>query len=103
MTDPTPVELSLGDELAIDRTTLANERTLLAYVRSAMALSIAGLTILHYSEELWFTILGLSLLPGSVAVAVIGICRYRRMNRMISGSQVKSVGKIRDRGERSRA
>ncbi len=37
-------DLILRDELAINRTILANEATLLAYVRSALTLIIAGVT-----------------------------------------------------------
>jgi putative membrane protein len=37
-------ELILRDHLALDRTRLANERTLLAYLRTALMLAVAGAT-----------------------------------------------------------
>jgi len=44
-------DLILRDELSIDRTRQANERTLLAYPRSAIALVIAGVSIKSIDEE----------------------------------------------------
>ena len=73
----------LCDELAIDRTLLANERTLMAYLRSAVALIIGGLTIYHFSSAAWFTWLGLGCLPAGAVTALIGIARYRAMDRSI--------------------
>jgi len=76
-------ELILRDELAIDRTLLANERTLLAYLRSAAALLIAGLTIIHFAVKGWFLTMGAVCIPGSIFVAVLGVRRYRRMDSEI--------------------
>ncbi|MBE0537851.1 MAG: DUF202 domain-containing protein [Phycisphaerae bacterium] len=79
-----PKELILRDELAIDRTLLANERTLLAYLRSAVAMLITGGTIIHFSVQTWFMVLGMAFIPGALVVAMVGVHRYRRMNRAIS-------------------
>jgi putative membrane protein len=76
-------ELILRDELAIDRTLLANERTLLAYLRSGVALLIAGVSIMHFSQEGWFWAVGLVSLPAGVLTTVIGVLRYRKMNKAI--------------------
>ncbi|MBI2438758.1 MAG: DUF202 domain-containing protein [Lentisphaerae bacterium] len=76
--------LILRDELAIDRTLLANERTLLAYLRSGVALLIAGVTIMHFApQESWFWSVGLACLPTGVITGLIGLARFRRMNRAI--------------------
>jgi putative membrane protein len=72
--------LILRDELAVDRTLLANERTLLAYLRSAVSLGIAGVSIMHFSNQFWYLVFGIACLPAAVAVAVVGVIRYRRMN-----------------------
>ena len=78
-------KLILRDEFAVDRTLLANERTLLAYLRSAMARFIAGVSIVHFSTpEGWFRVAGLTCLPLGIIVGTIGITRYRRMNKAIS-------------------
>jgi putative membrane protein len=75
--------LILRDELAIDRTILANERTLLSYLRSAVALLIAGISIIHFSTESWFWMLGLTCIPTGIITGIIGVARYRRMNQSI--------------------
>jgi putative membrane protein len=76
-------DLILRDELAVDRTRLANERTLLAYLRSAVALLIAGVTIMHFSQQPWFSLIGLLCLPFGALTATIGIIRYRRVAQSI--------------------
>jgi putative membrane protein len=75
--------LILRDELAIDRTILANERTLLSYLRSAVALLIAGVSIIHFSTESWFWMLGITCIPTGIITGIIGVARYRRMNQSI--------------------
>lgn len=77
-------ELILRDELAIDRTLLANERTLMAYLRSGAALLIAGISIIHFSQQGWFLAVGAACLPGGVVTTLIGVLRYRKMNKAIS-------------------
>jgi len=76
--------LVLRDELAIDRTVLANERTLLAYLRAGVALLIAGASILHFSIEGWFRLIGLVCLPIGLLASLVGAVRYRRMHRKIT-------------------
>jgi len=75
--------LILRDELAIDRTLLANERTLLAYLRSGVALVIAGVSIMHFVERGWFWAIGLASIPVGLVTVLIGIRRYRKMDRAI--------------------
>ena len=77
-------ELLLRDELAIDRTLLANERTLMAYLRSGVALLIAGVSIIHFAQYGWFWAVGAACLPAGIVTAIVGVLRYRRMNRSIS-------------------
>lgn len=76
--------LILRDELAIDRTLLANERTLLAYLRSAVALLIAGVSIMHFSQHAWFWAVGLGCVPLGILAGMVGVARFRRMDKMIS-------------------
>lgn len=83
-------DLILRDKLAIDRTILANkrtllanERTLLAYLRSGVALLIAGVSIIHFSQEVWFQAIGIVCLPAGLITGLIGVSRYRKINRSI--------------------
>lgn len=78
-----PAELQLRDELAIDRTRLANERTYLAYIRSALALLIAGSTIIHYADNSWFMLIGVACLPLGIVFAIVGTRRFLRLHRAL--------------------
>ena len=77
-------ELILRDQLAIDRTLLANERTLLSYLRSGVALLIAGISIIHFSHQIWFTVVGFACIPSGLVTSLIGVLRFRKMDKAIS-------------------
>lgn len=76
-------DLILRDELAIDRTLLANEATLLAYVRSALTLIIAGVTFIHFFDQGWLPWLGMAFVPLGLATGLLGAWRFRRMQSAI--------------------
>jgi putative membrane protein len=103
-------DLILRDELAIDRTLLANERTLMAYLRSGVALLIAGVSIIHFSQGGWFWAIGIACIPAGMITGIVGVARYRRMNRSItlvrrqsktkkSGDAEPSLGVKRSNGD----
>ena len=77
-------KLILRDQLAIDRTLLANERTLLSYLRSGVALFIAGISIVHFARHGWFADFGYACLPVGVVTVYFGSLRFRRMDKTIS-------------------
>jgi len=81
-------DLILRDELAIDRTILANEATLLAYVRSALTLIIAGVTFIHFFDKGWLPWLGVAFVPLGLAMGLFGAWRFRRMQKAIN--QIRS-------------
>jgi putative membrane protein len=65
------------------RFTLANERTFLAYVRTALALDAAGLAATQFldpSAELRLA-LGLVLIALGISVVVLGYCRWEASER----------------------
>ena len=74
-----PDPRSLGDHLALDRTVLANERTLLAYVRTTLGLLGGGVAVAHFIDDPWLTLLGWALALAAPAVMWIGIRRYQRV------------------------
>ncbi len=86
---PSPYErfqnasLILRDELAIDRTILSNERTLLAYLRSSLSLILVGVTFLHLVSEGFLFYLGIIIIPLGVIVGVFGVFRHQTMSREI--------------------
>ncbi|MCR4316139.1 MAG: DUF202 domain-containing protein [Planctomycetes bacterium] len=76
-------DLKLRDELSIERTLLANERTLLAYLSFGISLLLAGATILHFADSWWFLCAGIACLPLGVLTNFLGVHRYRKMSKII--------------------
>jgi len=80
---PRNERLTLRDHLAIDRTTLANERTLLGYVRTALALMVVGASALKFFESPVLMGLGWGFLASGVATFLVGLRRFWQMKRQI--------------------
>lgn len=83
-------ELTLRDYLAIDRTRLANQRTLLAMLRTGLYLILMSLTIwsLNVLEDLrWLS--GVVLLAG-VLTGVVGLILWNSQRKKINNSYLKS-------------
>lgn len=78
-----PDDMILRDHLALDRTILANERTLLAYVRTAFTVFVVGLTFIKFFDDLFFIMVGFLFIPLGLLVFVIGIRKYRQMERSL--------------------
>ena len=79
----TPV-LDRRNELALIRTDLANERTLLAYIRtSLMVVGTGGTLIKFFGDSPDMLILGFSLLIFGGLIFVTGTVRFRAQNRRI--------------------
>lgn len=76
--------LILRDELAIDRTILANERTFLSYIRLAITLIIAGVSIVHFAMEKWFETIGFLCVPIGILAGILGWHRYQKMVQEIT-------------------
>ena len=70
-------ELSLSETLAVDRTALANERTLLAYLRTSIMLGVSSVSLIKFFPDNRFAVaIGLLIVPVSISVAVLGFRRY---------------------------
>ncbi len=77
-------KLILRDHLALERTRLANERTFMAYIRSALYLLIGGLALFQlqgHGDLEWVGFLSLVL---AVFFALIGILRFHKLKRQLS-------------------
>jgi putative membrane protein len=80
-------QLILRDVLAIDRTRLANERTLLAWVRTAVMLLVSGMTLLKLFAGIWpLETLGAILIPVAIASVAVGLRRYFQTRSLIEAS-----------------
>lgn len=80
-------QLILRDHLAIDRTRLANERTLLAWWRTGLTLLIVGATSIKiFHDSPWIVFGGYLLLPFGFVALGIGSYRYLRLRRIINAN-----------------
>lgn len=84
--------LTLNDYLAIDRTILSNERTLLAYGRTALAQVIIGGSALKFFDSPILTLLGWAFLAGGVATMLIGWRRFRHTDRLLRAALLSQTG-----------
>jgi putative membrane protein len=73
----------LGDHLATARSILANERTFLAYQRTALTELAVAATFIHFFDHPALTVVGWLLVPASLVTMALGIVRYRRMRGLI--------------------
>lgn len=65
------------------RSILANERTFLAYQRTAVTTLAAAASFIKFFDNPLLEFLGWALLPVSVVTAGLGALRYRRMRGRI--------------------
>jgi putative membrane protein len=69
----------LTDLLAIDRTTLANERTLLAYTRTALGLLVLGVSFLQFLQGGVYHVSAYLFCALALVVQATGIYRFVRV------------------------
>ncbi len=76
-------KLILRDHLALERTRLANERTFMAYIRSALYLVIGGLALLQLRDHGNLEWVGIVSLVLAAIFAVIGIIRFHQLKKQL--------------------
>lgn len=69
----------LRDYLALERTRLANERTLLSYIRAAVYLLIGGLTFIQFENFDTIHWVGYLAIGLSLLFLVVGLIRYYQL------------------------
>lgn len=68
------------------RTMLANERTLLAYVRTSIMLAFSGITAIKiFPEDRFFLVMGIILVPVAAGVGLFGYMHFRRVRDRTAG------------------
>jgi len=75
--------LTRTDLLSIERTELANKRTLLAYIRTAFSLFLASLGIIEFFENQYLIYLGFIFIPVAIMFLIIGIFRFKQSESKI--------------------
>ncbi|NQU75787.1 MAG: DUF202 domain-containing protein [Planctomycetes bacterium] len=90
--DTTKQGLNLGNLLAVDRTSLANQRTFLAYVRTTITLFGAGVTFIKFFDSIRaVAIFGWLLLPLAAITLAVGIFHFI-MTRIRIGKCTRANG-----------
>ena len=75
---------SAQSAMALERTRMANTRTMLAYIRSAVALFVAGAGLLKFvSEIVWVYIVGILFIIATPILLGVGIWEYLTMRKRI--------------------
>ncbi len=77
-------KLILRDYLAMQRTTLANERTLFSYIRTSLYLVIGGIGLLKLEDFESLRWLGFVALAISALMIIYGVVRYLVLKRKLS-------------------
>lgn len=85
-------ELVLREYLAIERTKMANHRTLLAYVRTGLYFIVAGSTLEQVTDVVLWKYLGTPFIFIGVILMSVGAFLYRKSRRSLIESH-KQVGK----------
>ena len=71
-------------QLAIARTVLANERSLLAFTRTALGCFLGGAGLFKFFGHPLYEIVGIILMIISAVVTFVGIRKYRTIKKLIS-------------------
>lgn len=84
-------DLILREKLAIERTEMANDRTLLSFIRTGLYFSIAGITINELLQPRYGLALTIFFLVVAVLVTLVGIIKYRQQKKKLAASK-KHIG-----------
>ncbi|NNE00211.1 MAG: DUF202 domain-containing protein [Pirellulaceae bacterium] len=72
------------ENLALVRTDLANERTLLAYGRTALMVAGSGVSLIEFFKERpLLQVLGWSFVVLGSIIGVVGVFRFSRLSRRL--------------------
>ena len=73
------------EELAVHRTKLANERTLLSYIRTSLVFLAGGATLLKIaSGDVFFMTVTWLLLASGTVLAILGLYLFRKNRRVLN-------------------
>jgi putative membrane protein len=76
-------DLVLREYLAIERTKLANETTLLAYIRTGLYFLVAGSTLGQLIQTSFWDLAGPPLMGIGLLIIAAGVYRFRKVKRAI--------------------
>uniref|UniRef100_Q3ASZ4 DUF202 domain-containing protein n=1 Tax=Chlorobium chlorochromatii (strain CaD3) TaxID=340177 RepID=Q3ASZ4_CHLCH len=56
----------------------------MAYLRSGISLIIAGVSIMHFSHQFWYWIIGIACIPTGIVTGFFGVWRYITISKSIT-------------------
>lgn len=68
--------VEIRDNLAIERTQFANERTFLAYMRTAMGFALAGFSLIQFFKDQVYMWVGALFIPAGIFLSIIGMWKF---------------------------
>lgn len=101
-----PVPANTNEILALERTKLANERTLLSYIRSSLYLLVGGIALIQLKEYENLNWIGYLALFICVVFLTVGIFRYvllyRRLHKWNRILFAETIPDPRDKKEKEK-
>lgn len=80
-------DLILRERLAIERTAMANDTTLLAFIRTALYFSIAGMSVNRLLNVRYGLLIEILFLSTAFCILMIGIVKYRIQKKSLKNSE----------------
>jgi putative membrane protein len=81
-------DLVLREKLALQRTVMANQTTLLSFLRTAMYFLVAGISIGSLIKVEKSILIQLAFFVASFLILIVGIANYMRQKRKINESEI---------------
>lgn len=82
--------MDLRDELAIQRTILANHRTLLSFFNASLAVMVTGLTLIKFFTGDFIFWVGWAFIPAGATLLVFGARNFFIHKRKIENASPKT-------------
>jgi putative membrane protein len=80
-------DLILRERLAIERTAMGNDRTLLAFIRTALYFSIAGMSVNSLLKVSYGIEIELLFWVIALIILIIGIIKYSKQKKSLKNSE----------------
>jgi putative membrane protein len=80
-------DASLQETLAIDRTRMANDRTLLSFIRTSLYFTVAGLSINSFIDVPSGALIGTVFLVLAFIILVAGVMKYFQQRKKLHHTQ----------------
>lgn len=73
----------IRDQMAIQRTIFANERTLMAFLRTSITILAGGFAAIKLSQQIYIEVIGIIAMPLGLGLAVYSFYRYIQKQKLI--------------------